>query len=115
MHPFFIIDLGGDPMLLEMPFLATYSPIINWMKGMFQGQITACTNDLLSQRKKQISQLMHSTNDIHVWKTTISTQLAIDAMKPKEHLWQEMVPKEYHQFGVVFSNKAAQQFPAKWL
>ena len=28
-YPFFIIDLGRDPMLLGMPFLATYNPIIN--------------------------------------------------------------------------------------
>ena len=107
MHPFFIIDLGGDPMLLGMPFLAAYNPIINWTAGKFQGWITAYTCDFPSIKKKQTNQLPHPTNDIHVWKTTISTQLAIDATKPKEHPWQEMVPKEYHQFGAVFSNKAA--------
>ena len=113
MHPFFIIDLGGDPMLLGMPFLATYNPIINWTAGKFQGWITAHTSDSLPQKKECVSQSTHSTNDIHIQKTTISTQLAIDATKPKECPWQEMVPKEYHQFGVVFSNKAAQRFLAK--
>jgi hypothetical protein len=105
-HPFFVIDLGGDPILLGMPFLAAYNPIINWTKGEFQGRITAYTCDFPSPRK-------HSTNDIHVRKTTVSTQLALDATKPKERPWQEMVPKEYHQFGIVFSNKAAQRFPVK--
>ena len=37
MHLFFIIDLRGDPMLLGMPFLAAYNPIINWTAGKFQG------------------------------------------------------------------------------
>ena len=100
-------------MLLGMPFLAAYNPIINWTAGKFQGRITAYTCNFPSEKKKQTNQLLHPTNDIHVQKTTISTQLAINATKPKEHPWQEMVPKEYHQFGVVFSNKAAQWFPAK--
>ena len=45
-HPFFVIDLGEDPILLGMPFLATYNPIINWIKGKFQGTITASTDDV---------------------------------------------------------------------
>ena len=110
MHLFFFIDLGGDPMLLGMPFLAAYNPIINWTTGKFQGRITAYTCDFPSPKKRQAP---HPTNDIHVWKTTISTQLALNTTKPKECPWQEMVPKEYHQFGIVFSNKAAQHFPAK--
>ena len=46
-HPFFIIDLRGDPMLLEMPFLATYNPIINWTTGKFKDWITTYTSDFL--------------------------------------------------------------------
>ena len=83
-------------MLLGMPFLTAYNPIINWTIGKFKGQITTYTSNSLSQKKKQTNQLLHLTNDIHVQKTTISTQLAIDAAKPKERPWQEMVPKEYH-------------------
>ena len=52
MHPFFIIDLREDPMLLGMPFLAAYNPIINWIAGKFKGQITAYTSDSWSQKKK---------------------------------------------------------------
>ena len=63
-------------MLLEMPFLAVYNPIINWTAGKFKGQITAYTSDFLPQKiakRKQINQLLHLTNNIHVQKTTIST------------------------------------------
>ena len=34
---FFIIDLGGDPMLLKMPFLTIYNSIINWTASKFKG------------------------------------------------------------------------------
>jgi hypothetical protein len=66
MHPFFIIDLRGDPMLLGMPFLVAYNPIINWTTGKFKGQITAYTNNSWPQKKKQTNQSLCVTNDIHV-------------------------------------------------
>ena len=45
LHPFYVIDLGSDSMLLEMPFLAATNPDIDWGQGIFGGEITAVTTD----------------------------------------------------------------------
>jgi len=45
MHTFYIIHLGGDHMLLGMPFLAATNPNINWTKGMFKGKVITSSTD----------------------------------------------------------------------
>ena len=68
-YPFFIIDLGGDPILLGMPFLAAYNPIINWTASKFQGQITAYTSNFSPQKptkRGQTSEFPCLLDDIHV-------------------------------------------------
>jgi hypothetical protein len=42
---FFIIELGGDSMLLGMPFLAAHNPNIDWSKGQLEGEVSAHTAD----------------------------------------------------------------------
>jgi hypothetical protein len=42
---FYVMNLGSDEMLLDMPFLATYNPDINWQDGTFSGDIIALTDD----------------------------------------------------------------------
>ncbi len=42
---FFIIELGGDSMLLGMPFLAAHNPDVNWSKGQLEGKVSAHTAD----------------------------------------------------------------------
>ena len=42
---FLIMDMGSDSMLLGMPFLAGFSPDINWKEGIFHGDVTASTKD----------------------------------------------------------------------
>jgi hypothetical protein len=44
--------------------------------------------------------------------TTVATELAIKKAPKKERTWQEQVPKEYHKYHKVFSEQAAQHFPA---
>ena len=86
-------------MLLKMPFLTAYNPIINWTAGKFQGQLAAYTSNSSPQgptKKKQTSEFPCPIDDIHVRKTTIATQLAIKAADQQECPWQEIVPKEYH-------------------
>jgi hypothetical protein len=36
---FYVIDLGGDQMILGYPFLAATNPTINWTDGIFPGEI----------------------------------------------------------------------------
>jgi hypothetical protein len=47
-----------------------------------------------------------------VAKTTVAQQLAERAQsKDKKKSWDEIVPKEYHQFSKVFSEQASERFP----
>ena len=45
MHTFYVIHLGEDHMLLDMPFLATTNPNINWTNGTFKGKVIASSMD----------------------------------------------------------------------
>jgi hypothetical protein len=42
---FYIADLGGDHILLGMPFLSAANPRINWTHNYFKGKIEASTID----------------------------------------------------------------------
>ena len=42
---FFVVDLGGDSILLGMPFLAAYNPSIDWANGKLDGKVSARTAD----------------------------------------------------------------------
>ncbi len=48
--------------------------------------------------------------------TNVTQQLAIDALDKQEKTWQELVPKQYHKFGSIFSEKDSERFPGtrKW-
>ena len=131
-HTFYIIDLGEDHMLLGMPFLAATNPEINWTEGTFQGKVVAASMDAHkwipmkdSKIHRTFSKTCHtSTLDgqfpfintdpddyTFIGRTTTATKIAADAANKAEQTWQEQVPIEYHQYGKVFSNKAAQRFP----
>src|ERR1700680_1945820 len=45
MQTFYIADLGGDHILLGMPFLSATNPEINWTDNRFKGKIEASTID----------------------------------------------------------------------
>ena len=40
---FFIIELGGDDIVLGYPFLAAINPRINWAEGIYPGEVTLST------------------------------------------------------------------------
>jgi hypothetical protein len=46
-----------------------------------------------------------------VRKTTVTQQLAEQAIDKTEQTWQELIPTQYHKFGQVFSEEALEQFP----
>ncbi len=51
-----------------------------------------------------------------VKKTNVAQQLAIKALNKQEKTWQELVPKQYHKYGSIFSKKDSERFPGtrKW-
>ncbi len=51
-----------------------------------------------------------------VKQTNVAQQLAIEALDKQEKTWQELVPKQYHKFGSIFSEKDLERFPGtrKW-
>jgi hypothetical protein len=48
-------------------------------------------------------------------KITMATQLAVQAKEDKK-TWEQIVPKQYHQYGKVFQEDASERFPGprKW-
>ena len=133
---FNVADLGGDHILLGMPFLSATNPEINWTLNQFKGIIEASTIDAFRKPlpKRSVDPLQMKedlqidydtslfndfTNEIPeedtaiVRRTTKSTDLAIQAADNTERTWQEQVPSEYHKFGKVFDEIASHRFPPK--
>jgi len=126
---FLIMDMGSDSMLLGMPFLAAFSPNIDWKEGIFHRDVTAFTKDAhlwTSNDEEVIPELeednlefeddfkfipSNERNTITIRKTTIATELAAQAADKKQRTWQEQVPSVYHQYGKVFSNEESTRFP----
>ena len=44
-------------------------------------------------------------------RTTMATQLAVQAADKRVKTWQEQIPRQYHKYGNVFSETEAQRFP----
>jgi len=123
------MDMGSNSMLLGMPFLAAFSPNIDWKEGIFHGDITAFTKDahLWTSNDKEVIPELEEDNlefeddfkfipsnkhdTITIRKTTIATELATQAADKKQCTWQEQVPSVYHQYGRVFSDEESTRFP----
>jgi hypothetical protein len=60
------------------------------------------------------NKLTQKFNQFKTWinRTTVATELAIKKAPRKERAWQEQIPKEYYKYHKVFSEQAAQCFPA---
>ena len=123
--------MGSDSMLLGMPFLAGFSPDINWKEGIFHGDVTASTKDAhlwTSQPEEYIPELeeddlefeddyefipSNERDTITVRKTTTATELAAQASDKRQRTWEEQVPSVYHQYGKVFSDQESTRFPGR--
>ena len=137
-HGFFIIDLGGDSMLLGMPFLAAHNPVVDWTNGRLHGQVSARTADahLWTPQRQKRHLAMRIPDDLesededeqnfipnscgghlitHLYaagrRVTRATELAIQALRKEKLPWQKQVPKEYHHYSKVFCEKEATRFP----
>jgi hypothetical protein len=49
-------------------------------------------------------------------RTTVAQQLAKQATSKEEQNWEELIPKQYHKFGSIFSEVDSERFPGprKW-
>jgi hypothetical protein len=88
---FFIINLGGDEMLLGYPFLSNTNPPINWKTSTFYGNVTI------------------ATEDAHLWTPERQLQL-LKEIKP------EMYETEKHDPHFIPSNeRGTTLYPKKYL
>ena len=130
---FLIANLGSDSILLGMPFFAAFNPDINWTSGTFQGSVIAFTSDAEQWTPEINEQTLNYYNPeiededlndfdfdyipsnerdiVQLGRTTTATELAIKAQDKTLRTWQEQVPKAYHKFKHVFSDKESQRFP----
>jgi hypothetical protein len=104
-------------MILVYPFLISTNPPMDWKKGKLYGTVAAFApeHEAYSEGADQVCQKYKSfikqvNEDIVVKKTTLSTQLAIQA-KQEDKDWKDIVPPHYHSFRRVFSEEDCKRFP----
>jgi hypothetical protein len=112
MHRFLVVDIGEDDIILGYPFFEAANPLIDWPVGRMHGAITM--TEVWPPTKDHPSWI-HQITDI-LKKTTVAQQLTEQALSKKEQTWEELVPKQYHKYGSIFSEKDSERFPGprKW-
>jgi hypothetical protein len=112
MHRFLVADIGEDNIILGYPFFKAANPLIDWPMGRMHGTITMM--EVRPSVKDRPSWICRIKNTLK--KTTIAQQLAEQASSKEEQTWEELVPKQYHKFGSIFSEMDSERFlkPRKW-
>ncbi len=107
-HHFLIADIGEDDIILGYPFFEAANPMIDWPTGKVHGALVLMEIRLtpVPDMQTKIQKLV----DV-VKRTNVAQQLAIKALDEQERTWQELVPKQYHKFGSIFSEKDLERFP----
>jgi NADH:ubiquinone oxidoreductase subunit len=111
-HRFLVVDIGEDDIILGYPFFEAANPLIDWLTGRMRGMIT--TTEVQSPIKGPSSWIRWIA--LTLKKTTIAQQLTEQASSKEEQTWEELVPKQYHKFGSIFSEADSERFPGprKW-
>jgi reverse transcriptase-like protein len=112
MHWLLVMDIGEDDIILGYPFLEAANPLIDWPISRMCGAVTMTEIQLPAKNHPSwIWRIMDSLR-----KTTIAKWLAEQAMSKEDQTWEELVPKQYHKFGSIFSEKDSKRFPGprKW-
>jgi hypothetical protein len=109
-YRFLVADIGEDDIILGYPFFEAANPLIDWPTGRMRGTITMTE----VQFKGPSSWIRRIA--LMLKKTTIAQQLAEQALSKEEQSWEELVPKQYHRFGSIFSEVDSERFPGprKW-
>ena len=107
LHWFLVADIGEDNLILGYPFFEAANPVINWIKGTIKGGVALISYmDWNALSKAEKKTWFHAT----LTKVTVAQQLAEQATDKRERTWQELVPKQYHHHGKVFSEKESERF-----
>jgi hypothetical protein len=105
-HRFLVADIGEDNIILGYPFFEVANPMVNWPTGKVHELLTMAKIQPPSKNcPSWARQVMTSLK-----KTTIIQQLMEQATDKKEQTWEELVPKQYHKFGSIFSEKDSERF-----
>jgi hypothetical protein len=107
-----VIDIGENDIILGYPFFRAANPLIDWPMGRMHGMITM--TEVQPPIKNHPSWICRIIDTLK--KTIITQQLMEQAMSKKEQTWEELMPKQYHKFGSIFSEKDSERFlgPRKW-
>jgi reverse transcriptase-like protein len=111
-HRFLVADIREDNIILGYPFFEAANPLIDWPTGRMRGTITM--TEVRPPIKGPSSWICWIT--LMLKKTTVAQQLAEQALSKEEQSWEELVPKQYHKFGSIFSEVDSKRFsrPRKW-
>jgi aspartyl protease len=111
-HRFLVADIGEDDIILGYPFFEAANPLIDWPMGRMHGMVT--TTEIRSPIKGPSSWICRIVDTLK--KTTVAQQLAEQASRKEEQTWEELVLKQYHKFGSIFSELDSERFPRprKW-
>ena len=106
-HRFLVANIGEDNLILGYPFFKAINPQIDWPMGVTKETITLFSHDKWTKGMLKLECVSWARKTIKV------QQLAEEAMDKKERTWQELIPKQYHIHGKVFSKQVSEQFPGK--
>jgi hypothetical protein len=106
-HRFLVADIGEDDIILGYPFFEATNPLIDWPVGRMRGMVTA--TEVHPPSKSPSSWIRRVILTLR--KTTVTQQLTEKALNKEEQSWEELVPKQYHKFGSIFSEVESERFP----
>ena len=86
----------------------TYLRRAQWTKY----PLSALKKSAHTMKRKTIKSIAKPTHAL-LRKLTKATALAAEKADQTQRHWRELIPLEYHKFGKVFSNTAAERFPGK--
>ncbi|KAF8219381.1 hypothetical protein L208DRAFT_1340867 [Tricholoma matsutake] len=126
---FLIAGLGGEAIILGLPWLRKINPVINWRTRTFQNRMPTETrratieevNDEEIATTKKISQIMKAKGSPryaygqNIWiraKTSVSQHLTHKKEgEPKQKTLDELLPKQYKEYRRIFEKEASERFP----
>ena len=123
--------MGSDDLVLGYPWFAATNVQPDWANGSLPTSVTIRTKGAASGKpmpplkvagvrtKIQKPPFMDDDDEIYIRvirtgrlaKTTVAQQLAEQAADKTVRTWDQIVPPQYHQHAMVFSETAAQRFP----
>jgi hypothetical protein len=119
---FLVTDLGPEDVVLGLPWLRSVNPNINWAEGLMKigveeedgVQVEELAANRVQRRRWWRANILENPSE-RLWCTAGYTYLAALAEKAGEgkrkRSFNEIVPKEYHQYAHVFSESDSARLP----